>query len=188
MMRTNPFLFFLLGMTFLVFGVASSAVHDPEEARAHLDRARQSQYPVEREDHYKAAIRYDSTLADAYAELGGLYTLEKRYDEASALYKKALRRFPDAPVIHRGLGDLYYATGEYPKVVDRYKRVAQLMPDDATAHNNLGYAYQQVGQLDKAVEEYHTAIRLDSTYVMPLNNLGILYESTLVSHPPHSFY
>jgi tetratricopeptide (TPR) repeat protein len=60
----------------------------------HVDRDR----VAEAEDHFREALRIDSGHAAAQAGLAHAAALSERYDEAVALFEKALERDPDDPM------------------------------------------------------------------------------------------
>jgi tetratricopeptide (TPR) repeat protein len=100
---------------------------------------------------YDAALAADSTLADAWLNLGVMEKRVGRLDEARA----ALERARD---LHAGGG--------------RPRGVA-----DALA--NLGEVARARGDVAAAESLYHAAIRADPAHVVARNNLGALYAGTL---------
>lgn len=95
---------------------------------------------------------YDQAI-DCYAD--------KKYDEAIALYKRALEidpKFTDA--IH-GLTMCYQAQGDLDSAIELTKRYLDQEPEDILAYTNLSMFYQKKGMIKEAEAAGAEARRLD---------------------------
>ena len=69
------------------------------------------------------------------------YLKLKRYDEAIAPLKEAIRLNPDDAYAHNNLGITYAELKRYDEALVSYKEVIRINPDDAEAHNGLGASF-----------------------------------------------
>jgi len=107
------------------------------------------------EAHFQAAIRADPSLASAYTGLGYLRDLQKRRQEATAGYEKALALAPDDPLTMflyaESLMDRFMPPGtitrrsaregpppELAQARDLYRASIRLRPDVAEAYAGFG--------------------------------------------------
>ena len=109
---------------------------------------------------------YSVTVAGCN-ELGGLYRVTSRYDEAFPLYEKALKYIREMGLEGDescGTTILNYATtlnacGRTEEALERYKLAVSIFEkckgelrfQSATVHNNISSIYQQKGEYDTAI-------------------------------------
>jgi tetratricopeptide (TPR) repeat protein len=100
----------------------------------------------EKEDLYDEAI-------DAYAD--------EKFDDAIALYQKALDLDPKYIDAIHGLTMCYQAKGDLDKAIELTRRHIAEDPDDILAHTNLSMFYQKKGMVPEAEAAGAEARRLD---------------------------
>lgn len=122
----------------------------------------------------KGTRRGDSPAAGLVAE-GDKLLDSKRWEEAVAVYKLAIKLDPKYPPAHRGLGDAYLNIGNWDEALVAYKEQARLAPNDADAQNDLGYLYNQLGRHGEAFAPLVKATGLDPTFAEPHYGIGYAY-------------
>src|SRR3989304_6239316 len=109
---------------------------------------------------WEDVIKKSSNKSRGYNNVGVSYSLQGRIDDATAMYKTALRLRPDYLDAHNNLGNNYSRLGDIDAAIAEYKTVLRLKPDDAVAHYNMGNAYERKGLLNEAIFKYRSAIKL----------------------------
>ena len=108
----------------------------------------------------KKAIELDPTNAEAFFNLGKLYTSEKEYAKAIQAYDKAIDLDPSSPDVFFNLGFLYYGRKDYSKAEVLFLKVTELQPtylDEAyfnlaVVQNWQGKKKESIGNLERALE------------------------------------
>ncbi|MDO8433585.1 MAG: tetratricopeptide repeat protein [Candidatus Binatus sp.] len=95
---------------------------------------------------------YDDAI-DAYAD--------EKYDEAIALYQKALEIDPKYIDALHGLTMCYQAKGDLDQAIELTRRHIAEDPEDILAHTNLSMFYQKKGMVPEAEAAGAEARRLD---------------------------
>jgi len=130
-------------------------------------------------EEYTKAMKHDLTITTDEAEpyrLRGLeYAFQKKYNQAIADYKKALKKKPNDAVVHRNLGDAYDDIGDLDEAIKEYNEAIKINPKYAGAYSDRGYVYDKKGAEKKALEDYNKAIKIDPKYATAFHNRGILY-------------
>lgn len=110
------------------------------------------------------ALSPDSeTLAGAYFRIGALYNFLKRYAEAVAPLREAVRLKPDLPLANYGLGNAYHNLKQYPEAVAAFQRALQLKPGEVTYLYMLGLSYAAMGNQSEALQTAKTLEAKNST-------------------------
>jgi transcriptional regulator with PAS, ATPase and Fis domain len=81
----------------------------------------------------------------------------EKYDEAVAIYKKALKLVPEGPEqinFRNDLGVAYFRRGEMEKAVEEFKTVLRRDPAHTNAAYNLGQLYRQEGQQERMRQDF----------------------------------
>lgn len=120
----------------------------------------------------RRAVAADGSAALYHCNLGEMYRLAGRLDEAVAASMAALRLRPDYPEALNNLGIAHYDRGAFKEAADCCRRALALTPDYAEAHNNLGNALRAQRKLDEAISCYERAIALKPDYAEAHNNRG----------------
>ncbi|MCD6452588.1 MAG: tetratricopeptide repeat protein [Acidobacteria bacterium] len=102
-------------------------------------------------------------------------SVQGKYKEAIACFRKAIKLKPDYVKAYFGLGYAYGELGRYQEAIEAYKQAIRLKPDDAEAHFQLGVAYGELGRWSEAVTAFKEAIRLKPDDAEAHYNLGVAY-------------
>jgi len=99
-------------------------------------------------------------VEDLYDEAVDLYADEK-YDEAIAVYRKALEVDPAYTDAVHGLAMCYQAKGDIDAAIELTKKHIEQAPEDILAFTNLSMFYQKKGMIQEAETAGAEARRLD---------------------------
>jgi tetratricopeptide (TPR) repeat protein len=106
----------------------------------------------------------------------------KRYEEAIAAYKDAIRLDPEYGAPHHNLGIAYYYLKRYKESITENMEAIRLGYTPLGVHINLGNSYYELGDTKKAIDSLEEGLRVNrfsGEYIeMVHNNLGIFYEKT----------
>jgi len=91
-------------------------------------------------------------LAQAEAALN-----RSAFDEAIALYQRALAQEADLPQAWNGLSTAYAQKGDYAAALEANQRALALAPDCYLSHRNLAILYRMQGRLAEALAEAEIA-------------------------------
>ena len=107
-------------------------------------------------EEYKQAINIDRRFWQAYNNLGKMYALMKRYEEAISEFQKAMTFAPrNVSEPHLNLGGVYVEIGHYDMAVAYLQRALEIDPDSREALINLGVAYARKGETEKAKDIFN---------------------------------
>jgi serine/threonine protein kinase/tetratricopeptide (TPR) repeat protein len=119
----------------------------------------------------------------AYANLGNLYYIEKRYADSAAMTEKALQLNSNDYLVWNNLIAAYKWLGEKSKVSIASKRMLELLeqavktePQDALAQSLLAVAYAESDNRQEAQIRMQSALALDSKDPQVLENVAIASE------------
>lgn len=107
------------------------------------------------------ASRVDPTYDKPEVELGSVYFVRGRYEEAAAHFREALQREPDNGSTWYQLGQTEEAAGRLGAARDAYERAVQLLPTRAAHHLGLAGVYALQGRCAEAQRELAEAQRLN---------------------------
>ena len=105
--------------------------------------------------------------------LGVAVQEQQRFDEAIALYRRALEVNPRNAEVQNNWGTALGALGRNDEAIGHYREALRLNPSYAKAHFNLGSALSRQGKLDEAVAELKASIAVDSESAETFYNLGL---------------
>lgn len=120
------------------------------------------------------AVKINRKSSLALYNLGEVYRMLERREEAAECFSRAVTLKPDYADAWNSLGMVRQKQGEPADAEVAYRRAVTLMPDSAEAHNNLGTLLHDVGRLAEAEEAYRRALLLRHDYAEAHNNLGTL--------------
>ena len=142
----------------LVVCVMSVILVRPSIAEIHRDRAidylRNKNLRLA-EEELETAIRFDKTNSQYYSLLGKTLEQEGRFDEAIALYRKAIAHNKYMPHYHFALGKLLIMKGRGNSVmieegIKEFEKTVELYPTKPFYLKNLAYVYRLMGRNEEA--------------------------------------
>lgn len=107
--------------------------------------------PVQAERVLRQAIILDPSYANTYLNLGALYARQGHWDDAIALYRQSLSRFPEKSILCFNYGVALYSLERFAEARDQFRRAYQLDPRDADSAYNLGVVNIDLGDRASAV-------------------------------------
>src|SRR5436309_9528677 len=109
---------------------------------------------------YERIVALRPDMAEAYANLGNLYYVQGRAEQAAASFKKALRLKPGLFAPHLLLGVLNFNARDLERAVQHLTTAIKLDSSSALANLHLGYTYyalsrhaESAGFLEKVVQQ-----------------------------------
>lgn len=111
----------------------------------------------------------------AHRNLGAMYYLDGRLDDAEVEYKKSLELNPSEQMAHNNLGLIYTDRGLLDKAEEEYKKELEVNPLYDTAHFNLGMLYAKQQKLEKAAEWWQKTVAINPEYFSAHINLAVYY-------------
>jgi superkiller protein 3 len=92
-----------------------------------------------------------------YIGLGSIYSDQKKYDDALAALKEAVKLEPSNMEARQRLADLYLRRFEWNEAAEQYREALKLAPYDFSCYMGLGLACQKSGQNEEALKAFKTA-------------------------------
>ncbi len=124
---------------------------------------------------YETTLKYAPESARLMTNLGHIYQGEERFDEAAALYEKAIALSPRHGMrAYSGLGAIYLYTGRTQEAIEIYRRAIVIEPGFHELYSNLGSIYDRVGRQEEARAAFETSVRLNPNSAAAHMNLGVV--------------
>jgi tetratricopeptide (TPR) repeat protein len=98
-------------------------------------------------------LQIDPEYAPAFERLGLVYNAARRFDEAAAAFRRALRKNADDAPALEGLAEAYLGLRDYNAALEAATHAARLRPGSANAHYLDGLAHASLGQRDAALQD-----------------------------------
>lgn len=146
-------------LPFLKTGSASSPEFFLEQAQADLDKENFD----DAERKFIKVIEKDSKNESAYAGLGKIYLLTKKFEEAIETYKFLLKLYPENDTYWANLGQAYHGVKLYDQAVEAYEKAIELAPGNARRYLNLGLTLEAKKHLEEAILNFRKALDLEKT-------------------------
>jgi tetratricopeptide (TPR) repeat protein len=113
--------------------------------------------------------------ADDYFDQGEELTENKKYQQALASYRQALKLRPRFPAALYEIGWVYNELGQFNDAIPALQEALRYQPSYPEAYNELGYAFRKLGKYSEASENYRQAVALRPNYALALFGLGDSY-------------
>lgn len=126
----------------------------------------------------KKALALEDRAAYIYNELGALYLMKGKYDEAEKHFKKAIERAPEWVLPRSNLVAIYAYKKDFAKAQASSDTAMQLKPGFQGNYVNAGMLNERKGDLLLAEEMYRKSIRINSRHYLPFERLGFVDMST----------
>jgi tetratricopeptide (TPR) repeat protein len=123
----------------------------------------------------KQPLRRAALPEDVYLNLALVYIEMKKYPEAIAQCKKALRINPRQDEAYNLTGIALRRGGQPGKALTQYRKALAINPSHPKIHYNMGIAYMKTGKVDQALKAYRKAVAKNRYFADAWNNLGYIY-------------
>ena len=127
------------------------------------------------EKEYRAVLKLSPELAEVSSNLGLIYYLQRKDEEAIKVFQEALKRKPALVAANLFLGMTYTRTNQYDKSIEPLRKAISLNPAELRAYLNLGLSYIELGQEREAMKTLQSAADRWPDDVEVLYHLGIVY-------------
>ena len=117
------------------------------------------------------------TAYDLYVRASALDENPLHFDEAEALYKRAIDFDPRLAIAYTNLGNIRFRRGDENGAEELYATALSIDGRQPEAHYNLGYLSLETGQYDRAVEHLSRALETDPKFADAHFNLAMAYEA-----------
>jgi tetratricopeptide (TPR) repeat protein len=107
---------------------------------------------------HEQALGIDPKLAQAHANLVGLYARAGQSAKAEEQYRATVSINPNLPQSHYDFGVLLLSEAKYREAEAAFRKALETSPNYAEAHNNLAVLLERQGKLDEAARNYQAAI------------------------------
>ncbi|MGQ9655501.1 MAG: tetratricopeptide repeat protein [Thermodesulfobacteriota bacterium] len=109
--------------------------------------------------YYEEAVRLRSNYSEAYNNLGVVYSRMKRWDEAIAMFQKALGNlfYATPEFAHYNMGLAYQGKGDTEKAIEHFKAAIDLKGQYVDPYLALGGVYQETGRDVEALQAFQRA-------------------------------
>lgn len=109
-----------------------------------------------------------------------------QFDQAIALFTRAIELDPKHYVAYKARGNAYQGKEQFDHAIEQYQLSLKINPNHASTYYNQGIAYYRKAQIGKdqaadyakAVASYSRAIELKPTYYAAYLNRGVIYTET----------
>ena len=134
-------------------------------------------------DAFLSNASSERDMADAFVNVGILYTRSGRYEDAIRSYEEAIKRDPDLADASYNLGlthaklatsttDETQRKEHIKQQIEAYQTAIKQRPGHHKAWYNLADAYHKLGETDLEIDVYQQAIRIRANYPQALYNLA----------------
>jgi Tfp pilus assembly protein PilF len=100
----------------------------------------------------------------------------KAFEKGMALYRAAVKRYPNDATLFQGLGYCASKVGLHEEAVHANRRAVELQPDNQKLVNGLGWTLAEAGFLVEAVETLERAVAMDPCDKLARENLRLCKE------------
>lgn len=125
-----------------------------------FDSRGQQHFEFDSPDDDTTPVLSTPASADALFDAALLAEDDARYEEAAALYQRAIDVAPDDPVLHYNLGNVLYALGRCGEAIASFRQATALDPEYVEAWSNLGACLADEDDTHGALKALDTALAL----------------------------
>jgi Tfp pilus assembly protein PilF len=104
-------------------------------------------------------------------EAGTFLIRSGAYEDGMALYRAAVKRYPDVAALFQGLGYCASNAGLHAEAVSANQRALELEPENQKLVNDLGWSLLQAGRFAQAREALERAVSMDPSDELAKENL-----------------
>lgn len=123
---------------------------------------------------WQSAVFHSPSSSLAHKNLGAIYYLEGKLDEAENESKKAIEIKPNEIMAHNNLGLIYFQKQQFDLAEANFLKEIKINPNYDNALFNLGLLYYAQGKIDQAQSFWQQTLKVNPNYIDAQNNLEIL--------------
>tara|TARA_B100000959_G_scaffold216176_1_gene227714 strand:- start:2634 stop:4253 length:1620 start_codon:yes stop_codon:yes gene_type:complete len=128
------------------------------------------------ESFFRKTIELNPKYSHTLVNLGNLYDLQGRQEEAVLKYKSAIElKRSDSYYAFIGLGNIFVKKKQLQEALDQYKKAVSFKPEHPLAIYNIGKIFEMINKTSEARTFYQKAVNIDPDFFLALNNLGVIY-------------
>ncbi|MBL8607945.1 MAG: tetratricopeptide repeat protein [Myxococcales bacterium] len=117
------------------------------------------------------------TAYDFYMRASAIDEDPKTWEEAEALYRRAIELDPDLAIAYTNLGNILFRKGDERRAEELYRRALEIDDRQPEAHYNLGYVMLERGQPSRAIAYFQRALQTDPRFADAHFNLAMALEA-----------
>jgi len=121
---------------------------------------------------HEAALVQEPSLAEAHANLIGLYGRARNWEKAEEHYHAVVALDVNLGTAHYDYGVLLGLQEKWDLAAEAFRQAIAVNPDYAQAHNNLGQIFERRRRFEAAAEAYRHAVESQPTFRLARFNLG----------------
>ena len=110
-------------------------------------------------------------LAEGYNNFGCSLQDYAYYDDAIAMFNRAIEVIPDYPEVWTNLGSCYYKKFQFDKAVKCHNKAVEIAPHFAEAYSNLSVVLADQGFNAEAIEALKKSVEIKPEFLMGHSNL-----------------
>src|SRR5262245_26935298 len=122
--------------------------------------------------HFKEVTRLDPLRAGAFINLGAVYNLLDRLDDAINALRRGIQLDSQRAEGYYNLGLVYRRKGQIDLAIHAYREALRLNPRMADAYYNLGNLYLDKEQYTQAITSYKQALQIRPNWEKALQGLA----------------
>jgi tetratricopeptide (TPR) repeat protein len=127
-------------------------------------------------DPEMAAVRALNLSANAFLQRAGEQEIEGRFDEALALYQRAIAADPKLTAAYVNMIPIYGRLHRDNDAEEAYRKAVSTNPNAADAYYNFGVLCFERGRGGEAKAAFRRAVELQANHAGALHNLGFILE------------
>lgn len=143
------------------------------------------------EVHYRQALHLNSSLVQAWVDLGNVQQNQEHYAEAEKSYLAAIRLAPNHPEAHFNLGVSYQRRGLYDQALSSLDRAIEYRPEFVEAHWYKSFICLLLGDYARGWDEYEWRLRQKANvprpFVQPIWDGSSLEGRTILVHDEQGY-
>lgn len=116
------------------------------------------------------------TAYDLYCRASALDEDPQCFDEAEALYERAIDLDPGLSIAYTNLGNIKFRRGEETEAEGLYRQALAIDDAQPEAHYNLGYVMLERGEAEQAIRHFECALQGDPRFADAHFNLALACE------------
>lgn len=143
------------------------------------------------EVHYRQALHLNSSLVQAWVDLGNVQQNQGHYAEAEKSYLAAIRIAPNHPEAHFNLGVSYQRRGLYDQALGSLDHAIKYRPEFVEAHWYKSFICLLLGDYARGWDEYEWRLRQKASiprpFVQPIWDGTSLEGRTILVHDEQGY-